>query len=208
MARRNRLVHLSVAALALANGGCLATAVGAAAAGAGAAGYAYVKGRFYRDYPASLDDAFAGIRTALTELQFPIDHEEKANGKASIESRTSDQTEIRVEFETLQSRVPAEGQVTRVYIRVGTFGDELVCARIFDQADLHFVPPGTVPPRPATMATPPAPPAPLTPVTVAPANRAFETAPPPLAGAQPAANWTAPAAQAVKPVAAAPTASK
>src|SRR5262245_2677872 len=147
MAKRNRLVLLAWAALALANGGCLAVAAGAAAAGAGAAGYAYLKGRYYRDYPASLDDAFAGIRTALTELQFPLDHEEKTNGKGMIESRTSDGTDIHIEFETLLSRVPAEGQVTRVYIRIGTFGDELVSARIFDQADLHFVPPGRASPR-------------------------------------------------------------
>src|SRR5205807_4185862 len=85
-----RVVYLVVAALALANGGCLALAIGGAAAG-GAAGYAlYLRGQLYRDYHANLTDATATVKTVLGEMQLPVVSEKADGGEVQIESVTGD----------------------------------------------------------------------------------------------------------------------
>lgn len=165
----SRLVFLAVALLALLNGGCLFLAAGAAAGGA-AAGYAYVNGRLYRDYPATLPAAAAAVRASLVELQFPLLVEKNESGKPSFESKASDGTTVYVYLETLTSRIPAEGPLTRVSVRVGAFGDEAVSARILDRVSAHLIVPAAAGPMP--VASPLAPPAPAQPP---------ETAPPPLA---------------------------
>ena len=130
MALQKRLLLLGIAALAAGNVGCLAVAAGAAAAGAGATGYAYLKGKYYRDYPANLDDTNTAVKTALAELRFPVSPEERTAGKIVIESRAADSSTIHIALEPFTSRIPAEGQVTRVSIRVSAFGDEQVSARL------------------------------------------------------------------------------
>lgn len=148
----SRLVFLGLMLVALLNSGCLAAAAVGAAGGGAAAFYAYQRGRLYRDYPASLTDAIAAVRTSLAELQFPPGSEKLKDGTACIETKTVDGATVHVYLEALTSRVPVEGPVTRITVRVGAFGDDAVSARILDQVSIHLIVPGTV--QAATM-TPP-----------------------------------------------------
>jgi hypothetical protein len=141
-----RLLYLVAAGLVLANSGCLAVALGTVAAGGtAAAAYAYANGKYYRDYTTKKD---------------------------YIESKTGDGDPIKIYVESIPSRVPAEGGVVRVGVRVGAFGDQAVSARILDQVSLHLVAPVQV--RPDGPLPPPPPPQRLQPLP-------YETPPPPLA---------------------------
>jgi hypothetical protein len=157
-----------VAGMALTSSGCLFVAAGAAAGGGAAAGYAYYKGLVTREYVANVDDVWAATHAALADLGMPVSHEERANGGASLESRTADGDRVRISFDVAPSRIPAEGSLTRVGVRVATFGDVAVSERILDQIGAHLVPGAR-----------PAPP---------PAGAPAETPPPPLAGASPPPN--------------------
>ena len=175
-----RLVYLGLAALLLVNAGCLVVAAGAAVGGAAAAaGYAYYNGCLYRDYPASLGDSLAAVRTSLSELQFPVLKEEADGGSAVVVTRTADGSKVRIHLDLVPSRIPVEASATRVSIRVGAFGDEPVSVRILDQVSAHLVSPGGAPrlmPQPASP-----PPAALGPIQTTAATRPGETTPPPLA---------------------------
>jgi hypothetical protein len=167
---------LVVAGAALANGGCLAAAAAGAAGGGAAALYAYQRGRLYRDYPASLTDTTAAVRTSLAELQFPPGKEKSDGGSFTFETKTTDGASVRVFLEAQTSRVPAEGPITSVTVRVGAFGDDKVSATILDQVSHHLVVPhgsqSVNSPPPIARPTPPRPP---------------ETTAPPLAAATPTA---------------------
>jgi len=157
---------VAVALAALANAGCLALAAGAAAAGAGGVAYAYFTAPLVHDYPTGLNETVAATKSALAELQFPVDNEKAEGEGVVLESHTGDHYKIVVNFEVLASRVPADGSMTRVSIRVGHFGDDAVSGRIHDQINLHVAPSAGR----------------LTPQAQA---KSFETAPPPLAGPPP-----------------------
>jgi hypothetical protein len=160
-----RTVYLVVAAIALANGGCLALAIGGAAGGA-AAGYAlYQRGEWYRDYPANLDNTDAALKAALAELGLFVINEKREDDVITIDSRTGDDVKIRIQLKSVVSSIPADGATTHVSIRIGVFGDEALSTRIHEQVSLHLVAPVQVRPAPTTAASPPP----------------VETAPPPLA---------------------------
>jgi hypothetical protein len=157
-----RLLLLCVASTALVNGGCVAAAAAGAAGGGAAALYAYQRGRLYRDYPASLTDATAAVRTSLAELQFPPGVEKRDGGTFTFETKTTDGAKVRVFLEAQTSRVPAEGPITSITVRVGAFGDDKVSARILDQVSVHLVVPAAVQAAssspPVTRPAPPRPP--------------------------------------------------
>lgn len=165
-----RVLYLVLAAVALGNSGCLLAAAGVAAGGA--AGYAYSEGLVCRTYEANFEDVWAAAHTALAELQLPVDKEEQNEDDGVIQSRTADKDRIRIYLETRASRVPADGSVTRVCIRVATFGDHPLSQRILDQIGFHLVPPGMVGQPPAS---------PPLPATIQPASLTIpaQTAPPP-----------------------------
>jgi hypothetical protein len=158
-----RTAFLAVALAALANAGCIALAAGAAAAGAGGVAYAYAYAPLIHDYPTGLNETVAATKLALADLQFPLDNEKADGDGAVLESHTGDKYKVVVNFEPLPSRVPADGSMTRVSVRVGHFGDDAVSGRIHDQINMHLGPP----------------PGRLTPQAQARPN---ETPPPPLAG--------------------------
>jgi hypothetical protein len=162
-----RLLLLGLALTALANGGCVAAAAAGAAGGGAAALYAYQRGRIYRDYPSALTDATAAVRTSLAELQFPPSLEKSEVGGFTFETKTTDGGKLRVFLESQTSRVPGDGPMTRITVRVGAFGDDAVSARVLDQVSMHLVvPPGAqAAPSPPLVARP-APPRP--PETTAP----------------------------------------
>jgi hypothetical protein len=163
--------------LALVQLGCLVVAAGVAG-GAAATGYFYWRGRLCHDYLATPPDTLAAVRTALAEMQFPIIAEESKNGTVYLGSRTADGSTIRIWVEPIPSRIPAEGTLTRVSIRVSVFGDETLSNRILDQVGRHLVPPMLL--QPAPQAPPVA-----APVQSASAVAPRETPPPPLAAPVP-----------------------
>jgi hypothetical protein len=168
-----RIVPLVLAGLALANSGCLMVAAGVAAGGAAAGGYMYYKGNVTRDYAANLDDAWTAAHTALAELGMPVVKEDRNGNGGTIDTRTADGDRVRINFEAATSRIPAEGNVTEVGVRVApytSFGDELVSERVLNQIGAHLVPLNRV-----QTAAPP------------------QSAPPPLLPPEPAPAWQSPA---------------
>jgi Protein of unknown function (DUF3568) len=163
----SRTAFFVVAAVALANAGCLIAAVGAAAGGAAAVGYAYYSAPLMREYPVSRPDALAAVKSSLTELQFPLIKEQPEGASTVIETRTGDGVPVKIFLDVLTSPVPADGSITRVSVRVGHFGDDAVSARIQDQIAKHV--PAPPPPSGPAVANRPA------------GARSVETVAPPLA---------------------------
>ena len=147
----NRTAFLAVAALALANAGCLVAAVGAAAGGAAAVGYAYYTAPLVHEYPVPMNDALAAVKTSLAELQFPIVKEQPDGASTVIDTRTGDGVKVRIGLDLVTSPVPADGSVTKISVRVGHFGDEEISSRIQDQI-AHHLPSPPPPPVPALQA--------------------------------------------------------
>jgi hypothetical protein len=142
-------VQLMLLVVALANSGCLLATAGVA--GGAVVGYAYCKGRVCETYNANCDDTWAATHTALVELGMPIVKEERKKSEGFIESRTADGDRVRIYMENETSRIPAEGQICRVSVRVAAFGDRPVSDRILDQVGAHLAPaalPGVPPPSP------------------------------------------------------------
>lgn len=150
-----RLVFVLLAVWSVAQTGCL-LAVASLAAGAGAAGYCYCKGRVYRDFNAPLPVVHNAVRAALLDMHFVLLTEDLKDGKAFLVTRTATGKKIRMYLDALASPIPAEGALTRVAIRVATFGDEGVSARIFQQIDYRLSNPVAIVPPPTPLpATPP-----------------------------------------------------
>jgi hypothetical protein len=173
--QRNRLAYLAIAGLLLLNSGCLLAVAGAGAV-AGGAGYAYYKGNVCREYPADFADVWAATQAALGDLRLPIESAEQGSGEGTFYSRTCDGDRVKVQVETQPGRAPAEGSMTRVGVRVATFGDEPFSQRLLEQVGLHLVP--AAPMGPPVPAVPP-------PLTPAAARTPPETAPPPLLPPEP-----------------------
>ena len=174
MARR--LVLGGMALLLLANGGCLAAAVGVGVAAAGGtAGYVYLKGNVPDDFNADFNATWAATKTALADLRMPLTRENRDGQKGTLETKTGTGDVVTLYLETRVSKVPADGPVTRVNVRVGTLGDEKVSDRLLEQIAFRLSPPPPLPQAP-TAGRPAV-------NNVAPVG--FQTAPPPLANPQP-----------------------
>src|SRR5207247_10714236 len=106
-------------------------------------------GNVTRFYAANLEDVRAATRSALSELGMPITEKNESDGYL-IDSRTTDGDRVRINLELQTSRIPAEGALTKVGVRVATFGDVPVSERILDQIGFHLVPAGTPVVRPPT----------------------------------------------------------
>jgi hypothetical protein len=184
--RRVSVGLLLLALTALLNAGCILAAVGAAGVGAAAAGYTYYNGLFYRDYKANINDSLAAVHASLQELGFPITKEKTDTGSVYLTSSTGDGHTVRIYLDLVSSPIPAEGALTRVGVRVGFSGDEVVSARILDQVSRHLGAPAPPPPA-VVMAPAPAPgPAPAPAPAMLPDRPVPETRAPPLATSLPA----------------------
>jgi hypothetical protein len=174
---------MAIVLFALASGGCLAVAAGAA--GGAAIGYVYCKGKIYDTYNAGFQDTWTATHAALRDLGMPVVSEEIKNGKGTIVSRTANDEKIHLFVDTVDSKIPAEGQMTRVSIRVAVFGDRPVSVRILDQINVHLGPAASAPARVAV----PGNPQPIQQTggfTQPSLPKASETAPPPLLPSEPA----------------------
>ena len=169
---RLRMIYLLLAAGSLVSGGCLAVAAGGIA-GAGAATYIYFKGKVCQDYPSSFSDAWAAVQKALQDEGFPLVSNENDGKSGKITTRTTDGTTITVDLEVIPSRIPAEGSLTRVCVRVGLLGDQPLSERLLSRINSHLAPPGTPIPVPTAGApgpgwTPAGGPGPIRPVAAGP----------------------------------------
>src|SRR5947208_15112349 len=133
----SRAACLLLAVAAAGQSGCLLVAAGAA--GGAAAGYAYYNGRVCQSFVANFEDAWAATHAALGELGMPVLSEERQTGCGIIKTQTSDGDRIRIALDVIPSRIPAEGSLTRICVRVATFGDHPVSERILCQVGAHLV---------------------------------------------------------------------
>ncbi|MCI0458698.1 MAG: DUF3568 domain-containing protein [Gemmataceae bacterium] len=156
MRRAVKVPGLVLAFLALANSGCLAVAVGTAAAG-GAVGYAYWRGNVWQEYPAGFEPAWTAAQAALLDLGLPLTGvERESTSEGTLKSQTGDGTSVTITLETRPGRIPAEGPVTRVNVRVGLWGDPAVSERLLAQVQARLsAAPEVVPLPPAQTAPPP-----------------------------------------------------
>src|SRR5207248_2339115 len=129
--------YLVLGAAALVNSGCLLAAAGVA--GGAAVGYAYHEGKLCQTFNACLEDTAAASRTALAELGMPVLKEQTRPGEGFLLSTTADGEKVRVYLDTRPSKFQAEGPSTRVSVRVATFGDPDVSARLLNQVAAHLV---------------------------------------------------------------------
>jgi hypothetical protein len=169
----SKLICLVVTCVALANSGCLLIAAGAA--GGAALGYAYYQGKVVGDYTASFTDSWAACHTALAELGMPVTSEHNDGVTGYVESRRADGDHVRIDLETEASQVPAEGALTRIGVRVATFGDRPLSERVLMQIGLHLAPAAEAAPPGATLGA-------IQAGATAPAQ---QTAPPPLLPTEP-----------------------
>ena len=170
---RGWVAYPIVGVLAIVQGGCLALGIaGACAGGAAATGYLYTKGRVYRDYSAALPDTRNAVHAALQDLHFLLFTEDTKDGKALLLTKTANGKEIKIYLDSISSPIPAEGLVTRVSVRVATFGDEGVSVRILDQVGWRLSHSPTFVPGPPPLAAP---------IQQTSAVKLGETPPPPLA---------------------------
>jgi len=139
--------------LPLAGTGCIAAAVAGTAA-AGGIGYAYYKGLLERHYVGPVEPVYRATKTALESLKLPISHEHMEGSKAHLESRTSDGGRIRLWLDPVAGRIPTEPVLTRVSIRIDTFGDRETSRLIFDAIDKQVGPSGVPPQERIVPATP------------------------------------------------------
>jgi hypothetical protein len=168
-----RTLSLLLAAVgAVASAGCLAVAAGAAAGG-GAVTYFYVRGRVSQEYVATFADTWRATLDAVREQGLPLVSNENDGKSGKITSRTADGSTITIDLDTVPSRIPAEGSVTSVCVRVGAFGDQAVSERFLAAVSAHLVPVGAGP-IPGTGPTVPG--GPIRPVAAAGPT---ETSPPP-----------------------------
>lgn len=156
---RSRFRLALIGLLLLVNSGCLGAAIvagGAAAAGGATAGWFYVRGPLYRDYPVDLDRAHLAVQAAMGEMQLPVLRRDLAldQGKITLETRLTDGRSAWLCMSTEGKPIPADGTVTRVSVRIGAFGDEEVSRRILDQIGKFLAPAGPVPIQPVPLAGP------------------------------------------------------
>lgn len=147
MSWRRNLPLLLLASMSLASGGCLVVAAGAA--GAGAATYFYVRGKLCQEYYASFADSWQAAVATLEADGLKVTHQENNGTDGTISSKTTDGHAISINLSSRPGYSAPQQTVTRICIRVGTFGDEKVSSRILTEIGTRLVPPGVQPRTPA-----------------------------------------------------------
>lgn len=121
---RFRLIAAFVAGLAVAaTSGCLAVAAGAAGAGA----VAWVRGELEAQLPNDFERVDRAANRAILELGFAKVNEGKSAVDAEIIARTGQDKRIQIRLDRTAD------QLTRVRIRVGIVGDEVLSRTILDK---------------------------------------------------------------------------
>ncbi len=106
--------------------GCFLVAVGAAGA-AGAGAVAYVRGELNATVNGGIDAVDRATNRALEQLQFAKINEGKSTVDAAITARTGQDRKIDIKLDR------SADNLTRVRIRVDTFGDESLSRMLLDK---------------------------------------------------------------------------
>lgn len=106
--------------------GCFLIAVGAAGA-AGAGAVAYVRGELDASVASPYESVVVATDRALQQLQFPKESEAKDGLAASIVARTALSKKVAITLNQVADNL------TRVRIRVATFGDEQISRTLLDK---------------------------------------------------------------------------
>ena len=125
------LAALACAALMTLNSGCFLVAVGAAGA-AGAGAVAYVRGELDASVSGSVETVVKATNRALEQLQFAKINEGKSTVDATITARTGQDKKVGIKLDRTADNL------TRVRIRVDTFGDESLARMVLDQIKLNL----------------------------------------------------------------------
>ena len=162
---RAKLVSISyllLAASTLASGGCLAVAIGAGAAGAAVAGYTYYRGGVAQDYAADFNAAWNASQLALHDLGMTAQGMKRdSENEGSLDSTTGEGKNIHITLETRPSKIPVEGPITHIHVRVGLVGDRPLSERLLAQIQTHLSAPQRAVPLPAVSQFPQTSPPPL-----------------------------------------------
>ena len=86
-------------------------------------------------------DVWMATRQGLTELGMPLLKESFDGIKGSLESRTADSDKVFVSLECLSPAGTVDGALTRLSIRIASFGDRKASERIFQQIGSHLTAP-------------------------------------------------------------------
>jgi hypothetical protein len=128
---RSAWVLLFIVSILLGNIGCgVALFAGGAAAGAGS--YAYVKGELRATEAVSLENAYQAAQQAMNDLEFTVANKQKDAFYAEINARRASGKKIKVKFDK------ESNSLTRIKIRVGTFGDESMSHKILERIKKHI----------------------------------------------------------------------
>jgi hypothetical protein len=114
MNKTQLLMTVLMASLLAFGSGCVAVVVGAAAV----TGYAWVKGEIVATEAASLTQTWDASLAAMEDLKYPVTSRVKDALEGEITAHDAKDTTIKVKLKYLANNS------TRIYIRVGTFGDE------------------------------------------------------------------------------------
>jgi hypothetical protein len=124
---RTQLICLSIllAGMTVSSSGCLVLAVGAGAAGA----VAYTKGDFEAEEHQNIDQVYAATTKAVEDLKLYVLSDEGDQDALSATVVARDAADKRIKI-TLKS---VAQDVTKLSIRVGTFGDQTKQRLIYDK---------------------------------------------------------------------------
>ncbi|HSB68664.1 MAG TPA: DUF3568 family protein [Candidatus Methylomirabilis sp.] len=106
--------------------GCAAAVLAGAAGGAGVGTAAYIEGEDSRVHSASLDQTWTATLDALKQMNIRVDKSDKDALGGIVEAKRADGTDVKIKEE------PADGNTTRVKIRIGVFGDQNASEAIQD----------------------------------------------------------------------------
>lgn len=98
--------------------GCAAAVLAGAAGGAGVGTAAYIEGEHSRVHSANLDRTWTATLDALKQMNIRVEKSDKDALGGIVEARRADGTDVKIKEE------PAEGNTTRVKVRIGMFGDQ------------------------------------------------------------------------------------
>ncbi len=125
-----RTLILFLAALLLTQSGCLVAAAGAAA---GAGAYAYYRGNVTDTYAVEFGEAYQASREALADMAMPVISENHQGVTGSIESSLADGTRVSISVEEKPRNLATDNHSSQVGVRIGTFGDQNLSARMQQQ---------------------------------------------------------------------------
>lgn len=154
----SNLAILTLALLALGQGGCALLVVGAAA-GAGALGYAYYNGSIPHDFVADPERGWQETQNALIDLQLPVLSARRQDSLGLLQSRSPANEPIEIRVEPSPAKFDPHIPATRVWVRVGTWGDRALSERIHEQIGRRLGQPVPVPPALPTVISVSQPPA-------------------------------------------------